>query len=147
MNQHELRTEIQIEAPPEQVWAILTDFTAYPVWNPFITAIHGVPEAGTLLRVQLRLNGGKPMALRPRVVAAHAPHEFRWLGKLLLPGIFDGEHRFTIEGTPRGGSLFRQEETFSGILVPLFRGSLLRKTRDAFEKMNQALKARAETLR
>lgn len=146
MNQQALHTEIEIDASPEEVWAILTDFAAYPSWNPFITAIQGVPEHGAVLRVQLRLNEGKPMTLRPRVLAARAPQEFRWLGKLLFRGIFDGEHRFTIEETPRGGSIFRQDETFSGILVPIFRGSLLRKTRVAFEAMNQALKVRAENM-
>jgi uncharacterized protein YndB with AHSA1/START domain len=30
----ELRDEIEIEATPERVWEILTDFAAYPEWNP-----------------------------------------------------------------------------------------------------------------
>jgi uncharacterized protein YndB with AHSA1/START domain len=30
----ELGTEVEIAAPPERIWEILTDFAAYPDWNP-----------------------------------------------------------------------------------------------------------------
>lgn len=146
MKKHELHTETEINATPRQVWAILTDFASYPAWNPFITSILGIPERGETLRVRLQLGDGMPMTLRPVVVAASAPHEFGWRGRFLLPGIFDGEHRFVVEETPQGSVVFRHSETFSGILLPFFRGSLFEKTRRAFGEMNLALKTRAETL-
>ena len=31
-----LHTEIQIEAGPAEVWAVLTDFARYADWNPFL---------------------------------------------------------------------------------------------------------------
>jgi hypothetical protein len=37
----ELRREIELDAPPERVWAVVTDFDAYPEWNPFIRQISG----------------------------------------------------------------------------------------------------------
>ena len=32
----ELHSEIEINAPVERVWEVLTDFASYPRWNPFI---------------------------------------------------------------------------------------------------------------
>ena len=41
-----LHTEIQVEANPAEVWAVLTDFEHYPDWNPFLVEVTGVPEEG-----------------------------------------------------------------------------------------------------
>lgn len=144
MNSHQLQTEMEINAKSERVWDILTDFAAYPEWNPFIRHIVGVPEAGARLEVRIQPSGTKGMTFRPVVLAADHAQELRWIGKLLLPGVLDGEHRFVIQSLGDGKTLFQQSEKFSGILVPFFRASLDRDTKRGFEEMNQALKARAE---
>lgn len=144
MGKHQLQTEIAINAGAERVWVILTDFAAYPEWNPFIRSVHGAPEKGAWLEVRIQPDGSKAMTFRPRVLVAETGRELRWLGRVLLPGIFDGEHRFNIQPLAGGKVLFQHSESFSGVLVPLFRDSLERDTKRAFEDMNLALKARAE---
>ena len=141
---HHLHTEIEIEASAERVWAVLADFSAYPRWNPFIRSAVGVPEQGARLRIALQPGGGKPMRFSPVVIAAEPGRELRWLGRFLVPGLFDGEHSFLIEPLGKGKVRFRQSERFSGILVGLLRASLDRDTRRGFEEMNRALKLRAE---
>ena len=145
MSNHQLQTEVEINASPERVWAILTDFSSCPKWNPFIRFIRGVPEKGERLEVRIQPSGAKGMTFRPCVLVADAGLELRWLGRFLLPGIFDGEHSFTIQPISDGKVLFRQSELFSGVLVPLFRGSLDRDSQRGFEEMNLALKSLAET--
>jgi hypothetical protein len=140
----QLHTEIAIEATPERIWEILTDFAAYPAWNAFIPCISGPGTVGSRLDVQMRPPGGRSMQLRPTVLAAAPSEELRWLGQLGVPGLFDGEHRFRIEPLAADRVRFVQEERFNGLLAPLVLRFIERGTRQGFEAMNQALKARAE---
>lgn len=139
----ELHTEILIDAPPTTVWEILTDFAFYPDWNPFVTSAVGTLTVGERLVIRLAPPGGKPVTFKPMVTEVDAGRSFEWLGRLVLPGLFDGRHRFEL--LPNGdGTRLLQTERFAGVLVPLMRRSLDTHTRAGFEAMNTALKARAE---
>jgi len=141
----EIRTEIDINAPPERVWSLLTDFAAFPSWNPFIRKATGEPKVGTRLDVSLGASGTKPMGFKPRVLNADANRELRWLGRLAIPGLFSGEHIFTIEPAGDAKVRFVQREIFKGLLVPLMAKSLDVNAKRGFEEMNQALKQKAES--
>jgi hypothetical protein len=141
----QLRSEIDIDATAERVWQILTDFDAYPDWNPFLVRASGRPRQGERLNLRMQPVGGRAMTFRPTVIEASPGRRLRWLGRLLAPGIFDGEHSFTIEAVGEGKVRVIQEEQFRGILVPLLWRSLQRRTLPAFEQMNLALKQRAES--
>jgi hypothetical protein len=140
---HRVDTQIEIEAPPSVVWSVLTDFARFPDWNPFIVSVEGDPVVGGRLTNRLEPPGGKPMTFRPTVTVVEHEHVFEWLGRLGIPGLFDGRHRFEIEPTATG-SRFTQTESFSGILVRLMRASLDTHTAQGFVAMNTALKTRAE---
>jgi hypothetical protein len=138
-----LHSEIEIDAPPERVWQVLTDFDAYPEWNPFIRSIEGDPEVGSRLRVRIEPPGSRGMTFKPTVQAAEPARELRWLGRLFVPGLMDGEHRLALEPLDGGRSRFIQSERFSGVLVGLL-GRMLAATEQGFKQMNEALKRRAE---
>jgi hypothetical protein len=139
-----LRTEIEIDAPAKRVWELLTDFASYPEWNPFIRSISGQPAPGERLQARIEPPGGRGMTFKPRVLNAEPERELRWVGHLLVPGLFDGEHSFTIEPLQENRVRFVQREAFKGLLVPLFARSLETNTLRGFEGMNRALKERAE---
>lgn len=143
----DITTEILIDAPPARVWAVLADFAAYGNWNPFITRIEGSLTAGERLRVRIRPPGSGGMTFRPRLLTVTPEKELRWRGHLLLPGLFDGEHRFLLEPADEGQrTLFRHGESFSGLLMPVIFGARAQAaTRAGFEAMNAALKRRAES--
>jgi hypothetical protein len=139
----ELRTEIEFEGTPREVWDVLVDLPAYEEWNPFITRIEGELRAGAKLDARLEPEGERGITMHPTVLAAEPGRELRWLGHLLLPGIFDGEHRWLIEEAEPGRVRFTQSERFGGILLPL----LWRRLRDGgtskgFRAMNEALARR-----
>jgi hypothetical protein len=140
----QLRAQIDIHATPDRVWEVLTDFAAFPDWNPFITRASGTPRVGERLTNRMQPVGGRAVTLRPTVLEADPGRRLRWLGQLLVPGIMDAEHTFTIEALGDGQVRLVQQERFRGLLVPLLSRSLDRHTLPAFEQMNQALKRRAE---
>jgi hypothetical protein len=141
----ELRSQMEIEASAERVWQVLTDFAAYPEWNPFIRRVDGRPEVEEQLVVRMQPSGTRGMTFRPTVMKVEANRQLRWLGHLLVPGLFDGEHIFEIEELGRDRVLFIQREIFKGLLVPLLARSLDKNTQRGFEEMNRALRERAET--
>ena len=142
---HQLHTEITIDAPPERVWDILTDLDGYQAWNPFVISSEGQVAVGERLVNRLQPPGGKAQTFKPTVTVVEPAATFEWLGRLGVPGVFDGRHRFDLEPTPDGGTRFVHSEFFSGLLVPLMRSMLDGKTRQGFELMNDALKTRAES--
>lgn len=140
----EVVTAIDINAPAERVWQILTDFDEYPAWNPFIRSISGTLEPGARLRVTLQPPRGRSVIMKPRWTVIKPQQELRWLGHLVVPGIFDGEHAFVIQSAGIGRVTFIHRERFSGVLVrPLWQW-LDREIRGGFEGMNEALRGRAE---
>jgi len=141
---HSVETEIEIRASAERVWELLTEFASYPRWNPFVRSIEGELLVGQNLSVFIQPPGSGGMRFRPTLLTVSPTRELRWKGKLLLPGVFDGEHYFQLETAPNGGVLFRQGERFTGLLVPLFRKSLDGATKQGFIAMNEALKREAE---
>jgi hypothetical protein len=141
----EIHTEIDINAHAEKVWQILQDFTNYPQWNPFIKSAEGNVREGEFLKVQIQPPGRSAMTFQPKVLKAEANRELRWKGKLLFPGLFDGEHSFVLKSISPQKTKFIHSEKFTGILVPLFK-SVLKDSQKGFELMNEALKNRAEAI-
>lgn len=139
-----LQTETLILATRETVWKILTDFDSYGDWNPFIREISGELKAGSELRVKMSIEGRKPTTFKPEVLSVIPNEKFCWRGILFTAGIFEGTHYISLEDTEEGNTRLIHGETFKGI----FAGMILRRvgenTLSGFEKMNQALKEKAE---
>ena len=141
----ELTSDIDIDAPPEAVWRVLTDFPAYGEWNPIEIEMKGEPVEGTTLEHTSRLPGRKPMRFRPTIVEARPREVLGWRGRVVMPGLCDVHHRFAMSPLADGATRLRQSEQFRGLLIP-FMGGTLRATQEAFGVANAAIKARAESL-
>ena len=141
----EIITEIEINAPPNRVWQVLTDFEKHPAWNPFIKKISGKPTRNEKLEVHMPDPRGGTMVFKPTVLAAERDRELRWLGTT-EGDVFNGEHRFLIEPIENNNSRvhFTQSEKFTGSMVASLEEWLDTAVKQNFEAMNRALKQRAE---
>lgn len=144
MMSKEIKTQIVIKAKPERVWNILTDFKEYPNWNPFIKSIVGDAILGKRIKARIEPPNANGMTFTPKVLVFEENKEFKWIGNFILPGLFDGEHKFELLDTKDGYTTFIQSEKFNGILVPLFKKMLEVNTLNGFNLMNEKLKELAE---
>jgi len=142
-----ISTTVDIDAPKKLVWDVLTDFDAYPEWNPHMK-IEGTAQVGTKLTVHLGANGGRGMAFKPTVLAATPDDELRWVGKLGFGGIIDGEHFFILDRNPDSTTRLTHGERYSGALVVLMKPFLKKEKNHAgYEDFNRVLKMRVENVR
>lgn len=142
----QLHTEIQIDAPPRIVWAIITAFEAYAQWNPFIPWASGIAATGERLTVQIAPPGLRKSRYKLTILDAEPEHRLRWIGHLLCPGLMDGDHQFTLEPNGNCGVRLVQSENFRGVLVPILSPWLKHNMRRGFEEMNVTLKKRSESM-
>lgn len=144
----ELRASpIHIQAPAEQVWAVLTDFDSFPRWNPFIRRASGELVSGKKISVNLRLYGKTLVPFKPTITMVEPPYELRWLARMGPEGVFDVERFFMIEPATIGGCTFSQGEDCSGFFAgPLLATGLEKRILAGYERLNLALKKRAERL-
>lgn len=136
---HQISTSVIIHSSKENVWQALTNFSHYPSWNPFISSIEGKLEKGQQLNVTIGT-----MKFKPTIKELLSERELTWLGRLFIPGIFDGRHSFQLRENPDGTTHFIQQEDFSGILVPFMRKKLNTEIVNGFNQMNQQLKELVE---
>ena len=139
-----IATAIDIDAPADAIWRVLVDFPAYPEWNPFIRRITGEAKVGAKLEVTAQPVNRKPMTFRPTVRVATPDRELLWLGRVLLPCIFDGEHGFRVVPEEASRCRLEQFESFRGLLAGPILWKVEASTRAGFEVMNRMLKRRAE---
>ena len=137
--------EIEVDAPAERVWGLLTDFPTFPRWNPFIREASGQLRPGAPLTIRLRV-GKRLVTFRPTVTRVEPGRELRWVARLAVPRLFDVERIFRIEPRGEGRVRFIQHEDCTGLLAPLILGfnNMAGEIRRGYDRFGLAVKALAE---
>jgi hypothetical protein len=142
----EIRTEILIQTSAEYVWKVLTDFSSYEEWNPFIMTITGELKVGARFFIKIHFPGGREKRFRPVVLAVVPKKKLYWRGRLLFSKLFTGEHCFEIEELEPNLVRFIQYERHHSPLLPLVSRRIEFDAKRGFKEMNRALKIRAEKI-
>jgi hypothetical protein len=129
-----------ISAPPDRVWARLTDAASYPRWNPTVVKLDGTIALGQTIRLVSTLDPKRTFKLK--VAELDAPHRMVWSSGMPL-GLFTGRRTFTLTPRADGGTDFAMEEVFSGPMAPMITRAIPDMT-ESFAQFAAALKAAAE---
>ncbi|MBI3899201.1 MAG: SRPBCC domain-containing protein [Gammaproteobacteria bacterium] len=140
-----LKTLVEIGASAERVWQVLTHFTEYPKWNPYLRGVIGSAEVGKQIVVRRRLPKRQAQVYAARIVKAMPAVELRWRRDIFMRGLFDREQTFIVVPNGVHGVTFIQREDFSGLLAPLIVPFITKRTLAGIERMNVALKKIAES--
>ena len=140
----EIRTEIEIAAPPTKVWSILTDFDNWKNWNPIVIQASGTASLGSELSVTMRGKDGKDaQKYMPIITNFEEPKFFRWRAKMMAQFLFTNDKVFELEEMGSGTRLIHKE-LFSGMMVPLMWSFFDKGVPPMLKSMNDALKSLAE---
>ena len=136
------RTTLHINAPPEIVWQVLSDFEAYARWTEQLH-FQGSPGQGDRLKITVKLFRWKVSV--PVQVETLAPlKELRWRGGPRL--IMSGSHFFQLRSAGPGQTEVIHGEDFTGLLLPVLWFFLSREVLAFYDRINADLKKHAETL-
>ena len=128
-----------INAPAEAVWAVLTDGSKWPEWDPFCEKIEGTIALGNKIKAFTKLSPGRAFPVK---VAEFVPNErMTWTGGMPL-GLFKGERTFVLESNGATTD-FELRERFSGPMLRIIGGSIPDMT-EAFNAYVAGLKSRVE---
>ncbi len=128
-----------IDAPPERVWARLTDAQALVNGGLGVLRLEGTIAAGERLKVWSEASPDRAFAL---TVTEFTPHRrMVWTGGMPL-GLFTGVRQFTLTPGSRGTE-FHMHEAFTGLMAPLISRSIP-DLNPSFQKFARGLQALAE---
>jgi hypothetical protein len=111
---------VNIRASAKAIWALLTNAPDFPRWNSTVQSIEGPITLGQ--KLALRVPAAPGRVFRPKVTALEPEARMVWSDG--MAPMFKGVRTYTLE--PRGGDStdFAMVETFSGVMLPMIRGSL-----------------------
>ena len=134
------RVEVNIRAGAPVIWGLLTDAGGFPRWNSTVSSIEGEIREGGRLRLR---TPGTDRTFTPQVSGVVENERMTWTGG--LAPMFQGVRTFLLKPAPQGATDFIMEERFSGLMLPMIKGSLP-DFGPIFERYANDLKSEAERI-
>jgi hypothetical protein len=110
---------VNIQASPQKVWALLTDAENFHRWNSTVTRIEGQIREGERLRIHVP---GTKRTFTPSVSGVVPNECMTWMDG--FAPMFKGVRTFELRPGRDGSTDFAMEERFSGFMLLFLKGSL-----------------------
>jgi hypothetical protein len=129
--------EIDIDAPLQVVWDVLTGFENWPDWNPDVKSMSFPGPLAPGSEFRWKAGPGTIVSTLERI---EPPRYIAWRGRTLTINAY---HEWWLE--PHGdGTFVRTQESFYGLLARLFRRPLQKTLDRSFEVALERLKHESE---
>lgn len=140
-------TEIQIQAPLLFIWQVLTDFSAYSEWNPFMVDVQATFRVGEEIEFTQTIPEGPSTKIKATFTHIEPETTFRWRYRSRLPFLLAIEQYVTLETTHGTSTRLIHGQTQTGLSVSFLNYlDYFEKPLEGYLAMNQALKFRCEAL-
>jgi len=139
-----VRAEIQIDAPPERIFDILTDLKSYGAWNPFTPRVESTLRLGDPVHLHVRLLGSRLSHRVEYVSRNERPVALCWGAAIGAPFLLRAERCQRLERIDERRTRFVNEDVLRGWLAPLAMRLFGPAMQRGFEDVAIALKQRAE---
>jgi uncharacterized protein YndB with AHSA1/START domain len=138
----EYRTSIEIDAPPEVVWAVLTDVERWPEWTKSMQHVEFVEGAGLKQGTKVRIKQPRLPVMVWEVVDVEPRRVFTW--QATSGGMASvGDHRLSVASPNRTTAEFGIGQ--SGALAPIIGLFTAGLTRRYVQMEAEGLKRRSES--
>ncbi|WP_433759722.1 SRPBCC family protein [Nocardia sp. CA-135398] len=138
---------VEIDAPAELVWQVITDLRRYGEWNPFCIECRSTLVPGEPIDMLVALSGGKPRRQREWMVSHTPGTELSYSMKPVPLGALHSLRAHRV--TPLGPDRTRYESHFElgGWLHPVVVAVLGKNLQRGFAGMTEGIQKQAESLR
>jgi uncharacterized protein YndB with AHSA1/START domain len=138
---------VEIDAPPDLVWSVLTDFPSYPEWNPYTVRVEATLELGAraVLHLPDPARPGRTFETVEWISVVEPPRHLQYNTGSEIPGIHAVRDQW-IEDLGDGRSSYRTTDVFTGEIAAVVYDLQGAWVTAGFNATAHALKARAEQL-
>jgi hypothetical protein len=139
-----VRAEVEIYAPIDHVWRVLTNIEGYGDWNPFTPKVETTLEIGDPIHLCVRLVGNFTLN-RVETVTRNQPYTLGWDMKIGSHILLYAERVQVLTPIDEGRTHYMTEDCFTGWLRPVVLGLFGRSMERGFHDCGVGLKKAAES--
>jgi uncharacterized protein YndB with AHSA1/START domain len=134
------QAQIEIAAPPERVWELLSNIERWPTWNSLVqkAVLSGPLHPGSVFKWK-----SKGFAVTSTLREVTQKRRIAWTGKAFGTRAV---HTWEVEGSNQG-TILKTAESFAGWLPKLMPRVMQRTLDETLPAWLQAIKAEAERIR
>ncbi len=138
-----IESRIGVQSPATVIWAMISNISDWPDWNPIYPKAEGDIQFGAKLTLEVALPGEAPRVIQP-VIQDWTPNEQIIWSLQLMGGLIRSTRYLEIETLDNGNCIFSNGEIFEGMLMPLIPKKTRRAIKTGFTQLCETVRDRAE---